>query len=138
MNFQLEQIKDKLIEHNIRPSYQRIKVLEFLYKHDTHPTVEDIYHKLEPDILSLSKATVYNTLHTLVEGGLVRVISTDENEMRYELMLKNHGHFKCESCGCIFNFGIDIDHIPVNDLAQFSINVKSVYFKGLCPKCRNK
>jgi Fur family peroxide stress response transcriptional regulator len=138
MNVQLEQIKEKLIKHNIRPSFQRIKVLEFLYHHDIHPTVEDIYHELAPDIPSLSKATVYNTLHALVEGGLARVISIDENEMRYEAMIKNHGHFKCESCGCIFNFGIEIDHIKVSDLSQFSVKEKSVYFKGLCPDCNKK
>ena len=138
MNLQLDQIKDKLIEHNIRPSYQRIKVLEFLLNHDIHPTIEDIFHELAPDIPSLSKATVYNTVHALVEGGLARVISIDENEMRYEAMHKNHGHFKCESCGCIFNFGIDIDQLKFSDLAQFSVKEKSVYFKGLCPECNKK
>ena len=138
MKIQLEQIKENLLQHDIRPSFQRIKVLEFLYHHDIHPTVEEIYHSLAPEIPSLSKATVYNTLHALTEGGLARVISIDENEMRYEVTNKNHGHFKCENCGCIFNFAIELDQLQLDDLDQFSIKEKSIFFKGLCPQCIQK
>lgn len=138
MKIELNQIKEKLVQHNIRPSFQRIKVMEFLYNHDNHPTVEDIYQSLAAEIPSLSKATVYNTLHALIEGGLARVISIDENEMRYEVMNKSHGHFKCEKCGCIFNFAVNLDQISVDDLDQFSINEKNIFFKGLCPQCNQK
>ena len=138
MKIQLDQIKEKLLQHNIRPSFQRIKVLEFLYNHDIHPTVDEIYLTLGLEIPSLSKATVYNTLHALIEGGLARVISIDEIEMRYEVMNKSHGHFKCERCGCIFNFAIELDRIPIDGLDQFSIKEKSIFFKGLCPQCAQK
>jgi Fur family peroxide stress response transcriptional regulator len=138
MKLHLDQIKEILLQHDIRPSFQRIKVLEFLYYHDIHPTVEEIYHSLAPEIPSLSKATVYNTLHALIEGGLARVISLDENEMRYEVMNESHGHFKCENCGCIFNFRVDYDRISVDDLDQFSIKEKNIFFKGLCPECNQK
>ena len=58
-----------LQEKNIRPSLLRIKILEYLISVKTHPTVDEIYDKLLPEIPTLSKTTVYNTLKLLVEAG---------------------------------------------------------------------
>jgi Fe2+ or Zn2+ uptake regulation protein len=52
--------------------------------------------------------------------------------------MKTHGHFKCESCGEIFNFRINIDDFPADDLNGFTIKERDVYFKGVCPKCRKE
>ncbi|HSV85132.1 MAG TPA: Fur family transcriptional regulator [Levilinea sp.] len=131
-------IRNKLVERGIRPSYQRIKVLEYLFHAGGHPTVEDIYAQLSPLIPSLSKATIYNTLRSFMNGGLIRVISIDGVEKRYDLTIYNHGHFKCDHCGEIFNFHIDIDNFPLDDLAQFEIREKNLYIHGLCPHCLRK
>jgi Fur family peroxide stress response transcriptional regulator len=133
----VEFLKKELLKKGVRPSIQRIKVLEYLYKKEGHPTVDDIFEALSPDIPSLSKTTVYNTLHSFVNTGLARVISIDGVEMRYDIILYNHGHFRCERCGTIFNFKINLDSVPFDDLAQFEIKEKNVYFTGLCPNCLN-
>jgi len=131
----IEGLTRALQTRDIRPSYQRIRILDCLYQKDMHPTVDEIYHILSPEIPSLSKATIYNTLHTFVNAGLAKALNINENELRYDGTLTTHGHFKCESCGTIYNFGLDIDSIAVSGLDQFQINEKNVYFKGICPKC---
>jgi Fur family peroxide stress response transcriptional regulator len=133
-----EFLKDELKRKGIRPSYHRVKVLKYLHRMQNHPTVDDIFAFLSPEIPSLSKATIYNTLHTFVQAGLVRVISVNGLESRYDIALHNHGHFTCERCGCITNFKIDIDSFPVDDLARFEIREKNIYFNGLCPNCLNQ
>ena len=138
MEVSIEFMTNQLIDKGIRPSYQRVKVLECLYRKRGHPTVEEIFRSLAPDIPSLSKVTIYNTLHTFVKAGLVRIVDIDDSEMHYDITLVNHGHFRCESCGSIINFAIDIDRIPIEDLNQFEIMEKNVYFKGLCPNCLNQ
>lgn len=138
MEISIEFLTNELQKKDIRPSYQRIKVLECLYRKDTHPTVDEIFRLLSPEIPSLSKATIYNTLHTFVEAGLVRVVSIDDTELRYDITLSNHGHFKCEMCGTIYNFQIDMDHFSIDGLNQFEIKEKNVYFNGLCPNCIRK
>jgi Fe2+ or Zn2+ uptake regulation protein len=135
MELSVEFLTEELKKKDIRPSYQRIKVLECLHQKESHPTVDEIFRRLAPEIPSLSKATIYNTLHLFVETGLVRIVSMDETENHYDIMLSNHGHFKCEACGAIFNFQVDIDKLPVNGLNQFEIKEKNVYFNGLCPDC---
>jgi Fur family transcriptional regulator, peroxide stress response regulator len=134
----LEISSEILAQKGIRPSYQRLKILEYLRLHTGHPTVEEIFNYLSPDIPSLSKATVYNTLHTFSETGVVRTVHIDGDEMRYDIILSNHGHFKCDVCGRITNFAIDIDRVPTGDLARFKIKDKNVYFNGICPDCQNQ
>lgn len=131
----LEELKKKLNEKGINLSHQRLKVLEYLILNQDHPTADQIYSDLHKEIATLSKTTVYNILRILVEAGLVRILSIDNNESRYDIITKSHGHFMCETCQTIYNFNIDIDSMDFGGLNDFSINEKDVYFKGLCPKC---
>jgi Fur family peroxide stress response transcriptional regulator len=138
MEISNEFLTNALMNRAIRPSYQRIKVLEYLYKKGGHPTVDEIFRALSPEIPSFSKVTVYNTLHTFVDAGLVRVVDIDDSEMRYDVTLSNHGHFLCESCGTVYNFEVNVDQIPIQGLSWFKIKEKNVYFKGFCPNCVNQ
>ena len=124
-----------LKRQNIRLSPRRLKVLEYLCRNTNHPTADQIYVDLKKDIPALSKTTVYNTLHLLAEAGLVRVINIEDSETRYDIMTENHGHFKCEKCGTIYNFRINPDLLEADDLCGFQVVDKNVYFKGVCPKC---
>lgn len=135
MKSSFEEIKKKLKLKNINLSYQRLKVLEYLSRNQCHPTVDQIFTSLQNEIPTLSKTTVYNALRILVEAGFVRIITIEDNETRYDIEIENHGHFKCEACGTIYNFDIEINSLVSRDLIDFKINDKNVYFKGICPGC---
>jgi Fe2+ or Zn2+ uptake regulation protein len=134
----LTTLTNQLVQYGIRPSIHRIKILDYLHQTETHPAVDEIFTALSPQIPSLSKATVYNTLHTLIEAGLVREVNIDLDAQRYDIMLENHGHFQCVGCGEIFNFDADIDQIEVFGLQHFQIDKKDIYFTGLCPACKQQ
>ncbi len=121
MKTNLEGITNKLKDNNIRLSHQRLKVLEYLDRHRIHPTVEQIYHGLNEEIPTLSKTTIYNTLNKLIEAGLVKVITIEDNEARYDINTDFHGHFKCRTC----EKGLD----------GFRIYTRDMYFSGICPRC---
>ncbi len=135
MKLLIEDLPTELKNRNIRPSYQRIKVLEYLIENQCHPAVDQIFKDLQSEISTLSKATIYNTLYLFIEAGLVRVLTIEENETRYDIITENHGHFKCDQCGTILNFNIDIDSIITEQLTGFKVVDKNVYFKGVCQKC---
>ncbi len=138
MEASIEFLTHQLKSKGIRPSYHRIKVLEYLHQKGGHPTVDEIFSALSPEIPSLSKVTIYNTLHAFVEAGLVRVVEIDEAQMRYDITVGDHGHFLCEACGTIYNFPVNIDQTSIKGLNQFKITQKDVYLKGLCPNCDNR
>jgi Fe2+ or Zn2+ uptake regulation protein len=112
-----------------------LKVVEYLCQNHIHPTVDQIYLSLKNSIPTLSKTTVYNILKTLVEAGLVKVITIDNNESRYDINTQMHGHLKCEKCGRIFDFNIQFISFSNDELKNFEISEKNVYFTGVCPKC---
>lgn len=132
------ELEPKLKEKNINLSFQRLKVLEYLAAHSCHPSVERIFSDLHKDIPTLSKTTVYNTLRILADAGLVKVLTIEENETRYDIDTTNHGHFKCENCHAIYDFCVEIDKLCAAELKNFKINEKNVYFEGICPSCLSK
>ncbi len=135
MDYLHKDLSGKLLEYNIRPSFQRVKVLEYLLQNQCHPSAEQIFIELQIVIPTLSKTTVYNTLNKFAESGLVRVLNIDDNEARYDIIAKTHGHFKCVECDTIYNFKIDVHAIDGKELNGFITTDKNVYFKGICQKC---
>jgi Fe2+ or Zn2+ uptake regulation protein len=72
-----------------------------------------------------------------MEAKLARIVTIEENEKRYDADVANHGHFKCDLCGVIYDFPVNIDDLSTDSLKNFKINEKNVYFRGICPKCLN-
>ena len=135
MNPLFKDITTELVNKNLRPSIQRIKILEYLIKNQCHPTVEQIFKDLQSEIPTLSKTTIYNTMNLFLKVGLVKVLTIEDNETRYDIITETHGHFKCGECGAISNFNIAIESIEIEELIGCKIVEKNVYFKGVCSKC---
>lgn len=78
-------------------------VYDYLVKNPIHPTAETIYLALHPALPTLSRTTVYNTLKQLSDKGFIQTVVIEEGELRYDAELSDHIHFKCTSCGRIFD-----------------------------------
>ena len=71
----MKSLKSILEEKGIKPTYQRLKVFEYMNRNTVnHPTVEMIYERLLKDIPTISMTTVYNTLSAFLEKGLVEIL----------------------------------------------------------------
>ncbi len=127
----------RLIQNNIKPSFPRLRVMEYLMTERNHPTVHDIYRELVEEIPTLSKTTVYNTLALFEDARLVRRVATDGSEARFDSFVEDHGHFSCESCKKIFDFSIRLEGAVEEGLDSFEIREKNIYYQGLCPHCRD-
>ena len=131
----INDVNEYLKENGIKPSFQRIKILEYLLNTKEHPTVDTIYKFLISEIPTLSKTTVYNTLNLFVENGIAIIVTIEENEARYDADTSIHGHFKCKKCGKVYDFSVDENNLTANDLDGFVIHNQHVYYKGICNKC---
>ncbi|WP_425448422.1 Fur family transcriptional regulator [Dethiothermospora halolimnae] len=134
----VEKFTLELNKRGLRPSHQRIKILEYLTNNPCHPTAEKILSEMKKELPTLSKSTVYKTLNAFVEAQMLREITIENNEVRYEYNLIDHGHFKCEKCGLVYDFKIDFDILQFEELKGFKINDKNIYFKGVCKNCLTK
>ena len=127
-----------LEKRGLKSSHQRIKILEYLATHPCHPTAENVLYVMKAEMPTLSKSTVYKTLKAFVETGILREITIEDNEIRYEYNLKDHGHFKCTDCGEVYDFRYSFVVDEIIGLNGFKITDRNVYFKGICKKCLNK
>ena len=67
-----------LVAHQVKPSLQRMALLDDLLQNRTHPTVDEVYTRLSPKIPTLSKTTVYNTLRLFAEKGVAQMLTLEE------------------------------------------------------------
>ncbi|WP_283388474.1 Fur family transcriptional regulator [Barnesiella viscericola] len=131
-----ETAQNRLRRYNIKPSVQRMAVLDYLMTHHTHPTADTIFNALYPSIPTLSKATVYNTLNLLTEQGVIQMITIDEKNARFDARETPHLHFRCTECGEIFDF--DLPPFQMEMPKDFEISDIQMYCKGVCPSCQKK
>ena len=129
-------IKSHLEKHDICPSYQRILIYKYLYENRTHPTLSEIFENLKDKIPTLSKMTIYNTIKLFVEKKITQYISIDDNEIRCDVYVDFHGHFKCCQCGKIYDFPIKKDCMIFRGLDGFDVKKKNIYLYGICKKCK--
>lgn len=129
----LEEVREYLVQHDIRMSVYRLKIFEYLINERTHPTVEEIYEVIKKEIPAISPATVYNTLRLFLEKKIIQLVNVDKNEARYDATLSWHGHLKCLACSRVFD--IHIESLKLGGLDGFEIFEKHLNLKGLCPEC---
>ena len=133
-------VYNHLIGYNIKPSVQRIAVMDYLLKHRTHPSVEEIYSALSGDMPTLSKTTVYNTLKLFAEQGAAQMLTINEKNVCFDGDTSLHAHFLCKRCGKIYDLPISE---PMKETLESNIEGHSVdelhyYYKGTCKNCLEK
>jgi Fe2+ or Zn2+ uptake regulation protein len=127
--------KEMLKSYEISPSIQRIKILEYFFQYRSHPTIEEIYSKLLHEIPTLSKTTVYNTLKMFQEKGLIEVVPSNTNDTHYDLAIDGHDHFRCMSCGKIFDIYEQNKEQP-HEIDGHKIENMHISYRGICKTCR--
>ena len=128
-----------------RYSRQRELIYQAVLGTDRHPTAEMVYQWLKPANPSLSLGTVYRNLSLLAEEGiLIRMPFPVE---RYDAVTEPHSHFRCKSCGEVFDFDRFDLSAPQSraldgaaEAAQpgFLVERHQLTFTGLCPDCRRR
>jgi len=124
-------LKDK----KVRPSMIRVKVLEYLLENRNHPTADQLFNGLEKDIPTLSRTSIYNTLKTFLDQGIVSEITIEDGISRYDAFTGKHGHFICEKCGGVSDFNVKCATCAPESLKGYKVTQEHVYLRGLCPKC---
>lgn len=108
-------LAQKLADSGLRSTPQRELVYDVLLKKRDHPTADEVFARVKPELPGISLATVYNCLETLVQCDLVRAVNFERGPTRYCPNLRPHAHFHDEGTGKTH----DID-LPAELLAKVS------------------
>ena len=94
-------LSERLKACDVRPTPQREVVLKVILEKRDHPTADEIFARVKASMPTISLATVYNCLDTLVQCGLVRQVNLERAPTRYCPNLHQHAHFHDETTGQI-------------------------------------
>ncbi len=133
----VENLKKRLLSHDIRPSKPRVAILKYLIEHRTHPNVDSIYQALAPEISSLSKTTVYNTVDLFSEHGVIQRLTIDDKTTNYDADTSVHPHFLCQVCGAIYDMPEVTDLSALPDAGPHELHDIQIYYRGICAKCKD-
>jgi len=123
----------------LRITHQRVEIFKALLQHDTHPTVEQVFEQVRRRLTTISLDTVYRTISTFEEYGLVRKVYHIDNAARLDVNISDHHHLVCKKCHAIEDFyWPDFDRMkPPKSIAHWQkLELKHVVISGLCSNCK--
>lgn len=125
----------------LRLTPQRLEIFRTLAAATDHPAAEQLHERLQRKMPTLSLDTVYRTLVTLTQYGLVNKVDTVESQARFEVQKGPHHHLICHQCREISDFAWPLfDDFELPEEVKFwgEVNRKSVTVYGICRKCCGK
>lgn len=129
--------QEYLLHYGIKPSVQRIAIMDFLMGYRIHPTVDEIHNALLETMPTLSKTTVYNTLKLFAEQGALLSLVIDEKNVRFDIDTSDHAHFQCIRCGKVYDVPIkNIENVKKERIGDLIVEEIHLYYKGFCPGCQ--
>jgi Fur family ferric uptake transcriptional regulator len=131
-----------ILKHNqLSITDNRLKILELFHNNNkalSHADIEYLSGK------NFDRVTIYRTLQTFVEKGIIHTIPTADNSIVYALCKEDcgeghhhddHVHFICDKCGttyCLEQTSIPSINIPKG----FSAHQVNVLVNGVCKNCK--
>ena len=140
----VERIGELLRARGLRRMPSRIAVLAVLEPVDGHLSVADIHQRIlevtptgtqPPDL-----ATVYRTVTTLVEQGVLHALAVEGGVSTYGLAERPHHHAVCTNCGTIIEvpaqrLSTALEHAIEG--SSFTLSEQAgLTLHGLCPDCQ--
>ena len=122
----------------LKITHQRLEIFKELLNSSDHPTVEKLYGRLQPKLPTMSLDTIYRTLTTLEQHGLVARVQTIESQARFESKMEEHHHVICKKCGKITDFYWNFPDeavLPDEIVNWGKISRKTITLHGLCGQC---
>ena len=126
--------------HGLPVTVQRRVIFSAVLERHDHPTVDQVFAQVKARVPGVSRTTVYRTLETLVNIGLVRRTHHFSASVRFDGNMERHHHLVCTGCGKVSDFqdsSVAISIPPETRRNGFTLLDYSVYFEGVCSGCKN-
>ena len=135
----MKEIEKRLNENDVRPTAMRILIYKHLAEKDVATSLTDI----ETAFAKAERTTLYRTLKTFEDKGVVHQIDDGTGVQKYalcepgcncELEQDLHLHFHCNNCDetvCLTEHKIPHINLPEGFVAEDA----NLVLKGICDKC---
>lgn len=128
-----------LKHHQLKATPQRIAIIELMH-HAGHISIDELFASIRQRFASISLATLYKNVHTMMGVSLIREVKIPGQKAKYEIEKEAHAHVMCKCCG-------ELKDIPFNpnsllktsmEISHYQTEEVSVVVSGVCPECQKK
>jgi len=131
-------VYEQLAQAGGRRTFARQLVLDALEEDGGHLPAAEIHARVAARAPSVTLSTVYRTLGTLTDHGLVHMLTLG-GEAHYGFADAPHHHAVCTGCGATIEVPADAaaDLVTrLRDAAGFAVAPDGITFSGLCRQCQ--
>ena len=126
----MQDSQSKIKQAGLRPTLQRLLIADVIFGGLDHPTAEDVLRNLSSKETYVSQATVYNTLHAFVEGGLLQEVYLGDGRTVYDHNVEPHHHFIDEETQSVIDIDIADVKLSTDCLGRFDIDSVQMVMRG--------
>jgi Fe2+ or Zn2+ uptake regulation protein len=133
-----DELTERFRTAGLRVTPQRRAVFGLLHGVTTHPTVETLYESARAEMPTISRRTVYQTVHDLEALGEVAVLDVGTGSLRVDPNVEHaHQHLVCTRCGTVRDVLLDVAdlRVPAAQRRGFTVESVEVVFRGVCDEC---
>ena len=133
-------VSDKLLRtYRLRSTPTRQEILQLFLQKDYALSHSDIEKEVSEDS---DRVTVYRTLRTFLDKGLIHKVLDDEGVMKYALCTTacsstnhhhEHVHFKCTECGQTSCLNVEIPSVRLPK--GYKSKELNLLIQGVCEVC---
>jgi Fur family peroxide stress response transcriptional regulator len=123
--------------HHLKATPQRIAIIELMDSRG-HVSIDDLYQSIRQKFISISLATLYKNIHTMMDVSLIREVKIPEQKTKYEIEKESHAHVICKTCGEIKDITLNPLSVLENAVLEHTVEDITIVISGTCPKCQKK
>jgi Fur family transcriptional regulator, peroxide stress response regulator len=128
-------------DRRLKLTPQRLEIFREVASSLDHPDAETVYGAIHARMPTVSLDTVYRTLWTLSELGLVSTLGLRHENVRFDANPRNHHHWVCVRCGLTRDFecaGLRGLRLPGTVKALGDVVSTHIEVRGVCESCGRK
>jgi len=138
----MDDVAQRLRDAGLKVTPQRLTIYKMLLGTKSHPGADDVYRAVKEKLPGLSFNTVYTTLLSLEDRGLIQRLDVGQPKDRFDANTRSHVHLVCLECGRVADLGDDTPQCliqltaTVNEKSGWEILSSAFTAYGYCPACR--
>jgi Fur family peroxide stress response transcriptional regulator len=132
----ISDLDNRLRQKGLRATAQRLMICKEIDRAG-HIDIDTLYERLKTEIPSLSLATIYKNMHSLVEKDIISEVSIEGKKTMYEISIDNHIHHVCTRCGHIEDIEYNVMNMvsSIRELSGRNVSGCKLTTFGICSRC---
>jgi Fur family peroxide stress response transcriptional regulator len=134
MNYEL-----LLREHQLKVTPQRLGILKRI-GYAGHLDVEKLFTQIKKEFSTISLATLYKNINSMVEKTLLTEVKIPHRKSKYEITKDPHIHLLCSECDEFIDMSVDIERLvdEAKQKSHYQLTNSSIVLCGICESCQLK